>query len=287
MATARRFTTIDVFAETPLLGNPVAVIVDGNGLTDAEMQRIAAWTNLSETTFLLPASRAGADYRVRIFTPSDELPFAGHPTLGSAYAWLHAGGQPATDGVVVQQCDAGLVTVRIDGDVLAFAAPPLVRSGAVDDATHAAVCAQLGVDSRHVIDVAWVDNGPGWVAALLDSAARVSMLRPGQGDLFVGAAAWYPERGAGPDGTDLEVRAFFRVGEETREDPVTGSLNASLGQWLLGSDAPPCPFELDGGYVAGQGSALGRSGRVSVTTDGENIWVGGRCHTVVAGMLTA
>ncbi len=273
----RRFTQVDVFTDELGYGNPVAVVHDAEGLDDAALQRFAAWTNLSETTFLLPPTDPGADYRVRIFTTGRELPFAGHPTLGSARAWLEAGGSPADPDVVVQQCGAGLVRVRRDGARLAFAAPPLLRGGPVDPDDRAEVVAALGVDPAHVVDAQWGDNGPGWVMVLLDSAAAVLALTPD-----ARAMARFPDIGvAGPHpaGGEVayEVRAFFLPGPV--EDPVTGSLNAALGQWLLRTG------RVAGGYVAAQGTAVGRRGRVHVDPEGDDVWVGGPTVVGVRGSV--
>lgn len=280
----RRFSTIDVFSAEPFMGNPVAVVLDGTDLDDGQRQRFANWTNLSETTFVEPPTDAEADYAVRIFTPSSELPFAGHPTLGTAHAWLSAGNEPRQPGMVVQQCAAGLVPIRVDGDVVSFRAPPLMRSGAVDAQTRAAALAQIGVDEStdEVLTVEWVDNGPGWVGVVLADPTRVAAIRPVSGDLFVGVCAWWgaPGRGVGPDGADLEVRAFFHVNGETREDPVTGSLNASLGQYFAASEPG---FSA---YVARQGSALGRLGLVRVEHRDDAVWVGGSCHVCVNGTVS-
>ncbi len=269
----RRFSQVDVFSAEPLLGNPVAVVHDADGIADEDMARFARWTNLSETTFLLPPTRPGADYRLRIWTPARELPFAGHPTLGSAHAWLEAGGVPAAAGEVVQECGAGLVRLR-RGHRLAFAAPPLVRSGPVDATDRAAIARALRISGDDIVDAAWVDNGPGWVAVLLADADAVLALRPdmsGLGDLKVGALGEYA------DGAEaaIEVRAFvpsMGIGE----DPVTGSLNAGIAQWLAGSRLPAS-------YVSSQGTALGRRGRVHVECDGDTVWVGGDTLTTVTG----
>jgi PhzF family phenazine biosynthesis protein len=272
--TSRRFRQVDVFTTVPYAGNPVAVVLDGDGLDDELLQRFASWTNLSETTFVLPPENPAADYRLRIFTPTNELPFAGHPTLGSCHAWLEAGGTPKGDGVVVQECAAGLVPIRdVDGG-RAFVGPPLVRSGPVDEATMARVVEFLGVDEGAVVDSNWVDNGPGWLGVLLDSADTVLSLRPGSIDLDVGVVGPHPAGGP----ADVEVRAFFPVGGEIREDPVTGSLNASLAQWLLGSGRLQAP------YTARQGAVLGRDGRISITRDADGrIWTGGGAVTCVTG----
>jgi PhzF family phenazine biosynthesis protein len=270
----RPFCQVDVFTEEPYLGNPVAVVVDGKGLSSEEMQRFAQWTNLSETTFILPPEAAGADYRVRIFTPSRELPFAGHPTLGTCHAWLSHGGTPHRAGTVVQQCEAGLIDLRQDGDTLAFAAPPLLRSGPVDDETLARLVDALNLDRAAVVDAQWVDNGPGWVAVLLASADAVLAVRPGESGLDIGVVGPYPP--GSPEA--FEVRAFTPALGGSGEDPVTGSLNASLAGWLLDSGRASAP------YVASQGTAMGRRGRVHISRDADGtIWVGGGTVTCLRG----
>jgi PhzF family phenazine biosynthesis protein len=238
------------------------------------MQRFAHWTNLSETTFVLPPSDPGADLRVRIFTPVAELPFAGHPTLGTCHAWLASGATPANAGLVVQECDAGLVPVRTTPDGLAFAAPPLIRSGPVEEDVLEHVAGALNIARADIVDAEWADNGPGWVAVLLESAEAVRALRPGFVDLDVGVAGLHPD--GAPEA--VEVRAFFPKDGATVEDPVTGSLNASLAGWLLRTGRLRAP------YVAAQGGALGRAGRVHVTRDEEGtIWVGGGTVTCIRG----
>jgi PhzF family phenazine biosynthesis protein len=283
----RRFQQVDVFANAPYRGNPLAVVVDGDGLSDADMQRFANWTNLSETTFLLPPKDPAADYRVRIFTATTELPFAGHPTLGSCHAWLSSGNTPKRADEIVQECGVGLVTLRREDGRFAFAAPPLLKSGPVDVATTAEVLAQLQIDAGAVLDVQWVDNGPGWVGVLLESAAAVLALQPRPtGHLKIGAVGFH-EPGAP---CAYEVRGFFPENGTVFEDPVTGSLNASLAQWLIGSGRVTAP------YVAAQGSALGRDGRVHVdqagsgpTGDGADgagaIWIGGDTVTCIEGTV--
>jgi PhzF family phenazine biosynthesis protein len=272
----RAFAQVDVFGDGPLLGNPVAVVLDGSGLDVDTMQHVARWTNLSETTFVLPASAPGADYHVRIFTPQAELPFAGHPTLGTCHAWLEHGGRPSRDDVIVQECAAGLIPIRRIEPGLAFAAPPLLRSGAVEPDLVARIAAMLGIDAGEIVDSQWVDNGPGWVAVLLADAQAVLDLRPGIVDIDVGVVGPCP---AGSD-AGFEVRAFFPVDGATREDPVTGSLNASLAGWLLSSGRATAP------YTAAQGTALGRRGRVHVSVDEDAaIWVAGATRTAVAGSL--
>jgi PhzF family phenazine biosynthesis protein len=275
-AMPRPFKQVDVFTATPYRGNPVAVVLDGAGIDDAALQRFAHWTNLSETTFVLPPEDAAADYRVRIFTPSLELPFAGHPTLGTCHAWLEAGGRPKQDGVVVQECGAGLVPIRRTDAGLAFAAPPLARSGPVDDADVDRIVEMLRIDRADIVDIAWADNGPGWVAVLLADAAAVLAVRPQYGDYDVGLVGPHPEGAE----TAFELRAFFPAGGMAAEDPVTGSLNASVAQWLLGSGRATAP------YVASQGTALGRAGRVHVGQDPDGtIWVGGGTVTCIDGSV--
>ena len=270
----RPFVQVDVFTTTPYRGNPVAVVLDAAGLSTDQMQRFAHWTNLTETTFVLPPREPDADYHVRIFTPVAELPFAGHPTLGTCHAWLGAGGEPGGDDVIVQECGAGLVPIRRTADGLAFSAPPLIRSGPVEESLVQEIASALGIDRGGVVDAAWADNGPGWVALMLESADAVLALRPGFIDLDVGVVGPHPEDSA----EAFEVRAFFPKDGVLVEDPVTGSLNASLAQWLLGSRGARAP------YVARQGTALGRAGRVHVSRDGNGaIWVGGGTVTCVAG----
>jgi PhzF family phenazine biosynthesis protein len=270
----RRFRQVDVFGDIPYAGNPVAVVLDAEGLDADTLQRFARWTNLSETTFVLPPGHPEADYRVRIFTPVAELPFAGHPTLGTCHAWLEAGGTPRSQGVVVQECAAGLIPIRqLDGG-LAFAAPPLVRQGPVEDAVVAHVAEVLRIDRDAIVDANWVDNGPGWIGVLLGSADTVLALRPGVVDLDIGVVGPLPEG----SGEAFEVRAFFPVDGTTREDPVTGSLNASLAQWLLATGRAHAP------YTARQGTALGRAGRVRIEVDDQGqIWTGGGTITCVRG----
>ncbi|MDN5893481.1 MAG: PhzF family phenazine biosynthesis protein [Nocardioides sp.] len=271
------FSQVDVFAPSPMTGNPVAVVHDATGLSDEQMAAFASWTNLSETTFLLPPEDPGADYRLRIFTPGDELPFAGHPTLGSAHAWLERGGTPAGDGRVVQECGIGLVELRREGDRLAFRAPELLRSGPVDDATLGQAVEALGISEDRVLDVNWVDNGPGWLGLHLASAADVLAIRPdgaAMGDLRIGVIG--PHAVAGP--ADYEVRAFVpSIGVD--EDPVTGSLNAGFAVWLSGGALPA-------DYTVRQGTVLGRRGDVRISTDHDGTrWVGGASRTLVRGAV--
>jgi PhzF family phenazine biosynthesis protein len=275
----RRFVQLDVFCSEVLRGNPLAVVVDAEGLSDEQMAAFARWTQLSETTFLLPPTDAAADYRVRIFTPGGELPFAGHPTLGSCRAWLMHGGVPRQAGRVVQQCGVGRVEVRLeDGNRLAFAAPPLRRSE-VEPALLAQVCAALGLAPAEVLASSWLDNGPQWLSLLLPSAARVRELQPDHAALRHLVKVGVIGPAAPGDDTQFEVRGFAApLG--VNEDPVTGSLNASLAQWLMASGvAPPS-------YVAAQGTAMGRAGRVFLQRDVDGtVWVGGQVQDCIAGTV--
>ncbi|QFZ81814.1 PhzF family phenazine biosynthesis isomerase [Variovorax paradoxus] len=304
---SRPFKQVDVFTATAYFGNPLAVVLDGQDLDDAAMQRFARWTNLSETTFLLPPTDATADYRVRIFTPGGELPFAGHPTIGSCHAWLQAGGKPKAAGRVVQQCGAGLVPLRHDGGRLAFAAPPLKRS-APSPALLAKVAGALGLKAQQIVAAQMLVNGPAWLGLLLDDADAVLRLTPDHrllkelgveagvagvpaardDSLLIGrsnreARAFGHRPAAAPDDgekIDLEVRAFAAaVGVE--EDPVTGSLNAGLAEWLIADGHMPER------YVAAQGQCLGRAGRVYIERDSDGtVWVGGDAVTCIDGHVT-
>ncbi len=259
----RRFSQVDCFTTTAYRGNPCAVVVDGDGLDDDRMQRFAHWTNLSETTFVLPPGDPRADYRVRIFTPVAELPFAGHPTIATCHAWLEAGGSPAGDEIV-QECGVGLVRIQRTPDGLGFAAPPLIRSGSVEESLVLRIAETLGIDRNAIVDAQWADNGPGWVAVLLEDADAVLAVSPRFADLDIGVVG--PHRPGGE--TAFEVRAFFPKDGAMVEDPVTGSLNASLAEWLIRSGRTSAP------YVAGQGAALGRNGRVHISRDDDGtIWV--------------
>jgi PhzF family phenazine biosynthesis protein len=276
--TSFAFQQVDVFTSRPLRGNPLAVVVGADTLTDAEMAAFANWTNLSETTFLLPPRMPGADYRVRIFTPRRELPFAGHPTLGSCHVWLAAGGKPNADEVV-QECEIGLVRIRRRHDRLSFAAPGLRRSGPLEPDILARVTDGLHLSPDQIIASNWVDNGPGWLALLLRSRDDVLALRPDYAllsGLSVGIVGPWDSAKDGPD-AQFEVRAFTMGGYE---DPVTGSLNASLAQWLIATGVAPAS------YVASQGTALGRMGRVYVERDGPETWIGGAVTTCIAGTVT-
>jgi PhzF family phenazine biosynthesis protein len=276
--TSHGFSQVDVFSTEPYRGNPVAVVHDAQDLSDDQMAAFARWTNLSETSFLLPARDPRADYRLRIFTPGGELPFAGHPTLGSAHAWLEAGGEVRAADALVQECGAGLVQLRRSGEELAFAAPPLLRSGPLEDALLERLVSALGLDRGQVLDHHWVDNGPGWCALLLDSAQTVLAVRPDMarlGDSVLGLVGAHPPRAD----ADFEVRAFVpSLG--VPEDPVTGSLNAGIAQWLIGAGHAPER------YIAAQGTVLEREGRVRIERVAETIWVGGATRTLVRGKVT-
>ena len=280
--TLRPFQQVDVFTAQPYLGNPVAVVLDGQGLSDAQMQQFARWTNLSETTFVLPPSDARADYRLRIFTPGGELQFAGHPTLGSSHAWLRNGGQPRTAGELVQECGVGLVRIRRQGESLAFEAPPMRRS-APDAALLDGLCAALGVTRAQVQAAQVLDNGTVWVGLLLDGAERVLGARPDFAALkALGHKVGIAGRPAHPAASApaLEVRGFApHLGVD--EDPVTGSLNASLAQWLLADG------HLAGDYLAAQGACLQRAGRIRIARDGAGaVWVGGDAVTCISGQVS-
>ena len=291
----RSFRQVDVFGSGPFSGNPLAVVLDADGLSTEEMARISAWTNLSECTFVLPPTHPGADYRVRIFSLTTELPFAGHPTLGTARAWLDAGGVPARAGRIVQECGVGLVPVRQVGDDLAFAAPGLLRSGPVEDGVLADVVAILGIGADDVVEARWIDNGPGWIGVLLRDADAVLAVEPhaaNRGAWAIGVVGLH-SASADVDDADapaIEVRAFFTDGlSPLVEDPVTGSLNASVAQWLLESGRVSAP------YTAAQGSRVGRDGRVRITRgsdgtssdgDGDAIWVGGSAVVVITGEIS-
>jgi len=270
----RRFVQVDVFGENPYRGNPLAVVVDAEGLTTSGMQTFAKWTNLTETTFLLPPTHASADYQVRIFTPTEELPFAGHPTLGSAHAWLTNGGVPKDGNTIVQECKVGLVNVRRDDNSLSFAAPPLLKSGPVDDALIREAAESLGISRKAIIDAAWIDNGPGWMGILLASADEVLAIQPKPMKLTLGVAGAHVAESR----FAYEVRAFYSSNGITLEDPVTGSLNASLAQWLISSGRFNAP------YLASQGTAIGYAGVVKVDVDDlDVVWIGGNVATCISG----
>ena len=285
---SRPFAQVDVFGSGACSGNPVAVVLGAQGMGQEEMQRFARWTNLAETTFVLAPTRPEADYRVRIFTPVLELPFAGHPTLGTCHAWLQGGGEPRDPAEIVQECEAGLVRIRsmesggrssprIPGtSAFAFAAPPLVHSGRASEEDTAKVATALRVDPGEMLAVEWVDNGPGWICALFESAERVLELRPGALDFDLGAVGFHPP---GSEAA-IELRAWAPVNGLAAEDPVTGSLNASVAQWLLGNGRLTAP------YLATQGAAIERAGRIEISADDDGtIWVGGRAETVIDGSV--
>jgi PhzF family phenazine biosynthesis protein len=268
------FSQVDVFTAVPLKGNPLAVVLGADGLGDDRMAALANWTNLSETAFLLAPTVAEADYRVRIFTPASELPFAGHPTLGSCHAWLAAGGQPKGEEIV-QECQVGLIRIRRDDDRLAFAAPSAVQS-ALGPEELARVAGALGIPAGSILAAQWLGRAPAWVAVMLASRDEVLAIEPdydAMGALKIGVIA--PSGGE----TQFEVRGFA-PGEGMREDPVTGSLNAGLARWLIGSGVAPAR------YVAAQGTRLGRAGRIYVEQSGDDFWIGGHSVTCITGELT-
>ncbi len=279
--TRRRFTQVDVFTDRVLLGNPLAVVHDAHGLSDAQMQAFARWMNLSETTFLLPPDDARADYRVRIFTPGRELPFAGHPTLGSAWAWLNAGGSTRQPGVVIQQCAVGLVAIKRQGDgSLAFEAPALTVED-VSDVVLRQACGALGIEVASVRRAAWLSNGPRFLVLQLASAAEVLALRPRHDALKahalpVGVVGLHTAGAA----VHLELRAFLAAEDAVEEDPVTGSMQASIAGWLMPlGDVPER-------YVAAQGTAIGRAGRVGIERDAQGrLWVGGHVTPCIEGSV--
>ncbi|KJL24271.1 Trans-2,3-dihydro-3-hydroxyanthranilate isomerase [Microbacterium azadirachtae] len=278
----RPFRQVDVFSETAYRGNPVAVVLDAEGIEDEDLRRFSVWTNLSECTFVLPPTTPDADYRVRIFSLEAELAFAGHPTLGTARAWLDAGGTPTKTDRIVQECRAGLVPIRIASDgLLSFSAPARTRAGAVAPDYLAKVAAVLGIDRNDVVDAEWLDNGAGWVGILLGDDEAVLNLTPsaaaypGQWDIGVIGPV---RRATGPDRPVFELRAFFSDGERTlREDPVTGSLNAAAAEWMLATGRAATP------YIARQGTTMGREGRVHISEDDGRIWVGGRTSVAISG----
>lgn len=273
----RRYSEVDVFSATAYRGNALAVVHDAEGLSTADMQQFANWTNLAETTFLLAPTDPRADYRVRIFTASEELPFAGHPTLGSVKAWLTAGGTVGPDGVIVQECVAGLIPIRIAGDRFAFQAPPLTRYEPIEEARLQRVASVLGIARDDILASSWLVNGPRWMGIRLASAQQVLALRPDPSlldDLEIGVVGPHP---SGSD-TQFEVRAFFG-GDAVWEDPVTGSLNAGLARWM--SDTGVAPPH----YVASQGTVLGREGRVHIDIESDSIWVGGHVTACIEGTV--
>jgi predicted PhzF superfamily epimerase YddE/YHI9 len=309
----RPFKQVDVFTARAYYGNPLGVVLDGTGLSQAEMQNYTNWTNLSECTFVLPPTHAQADYKVRIFCPGRELPFAGHPTLGTCHAWLEAGGKPKAQ-CIVQECGVGLVKIKHDAASgrLAFAAPPLIKGGPMDEADVVLIARGLKIERSDIVAHAWCDNGPKWRGVMLRSAEQVLALQPDatilQG-LDIGVVGPRGKVGvvgerlsvAGPsqsakapmDGsgdalaqsvgasseTQFEVRAFFPGNNGMAEDPVTGSLNAAIAQWLIGAGLAPSR------YVAAQGTALARAGRVHVEQDVDVIWIGGASVTCIDGKV--
>ena len=277
--TSRPFVQADVFSASPYLGNPVAVVLDGDALDEDEMLAVARWTTLSETTFILPAGSPEADYRLRIFTPGAELPFAGHPTLGSAHAWLEHHGVPKHADRIVQECAYGLVDVRRSDGLLSFAAPPMIRTGDLDEPFLQQIVRAFGVSRESVIGHHWVDNGPGWAVVQLPTAEDVLTIEP---DLTLIPDAMVGAIGAHPDGSPhaFEMRTFApRIG--VAEDPVCGSMNASVGQWFTATGRAPASYEV------AQGTRVGRAGTVHITADPDGtVWVGGNVTTCIRGTIT-
>ncbi|MGW3510026.1 PhzF family phenazine biosynthesis protein [Streptomyces sp. NPDC000994] len=279
MPRTRSFAQVDVFSTVPYSGNPVAVVLDGTDLTDEEMQRLARWTNLSETTFVLLPTVPEADYRLRIFTPQGELPFAGHPTLGSARAWLDGGGTPKHADRIVQECAAGLVTVRHGKGTLSFAAPPRVRDGALDDTYLNQIVAAFGITRDQVVAHQWVDNGPGWAVLQLRTAEEVLALEP---DLSLIPAAMVGAIGAYTEGSEhnFEMRTFA-PGAGVPEDPACGSMNAAVGQWLTTTGAAPSTYRVS------QGTRLGRAASIEITADADGtVWVTGAATVCIRGTIS-
>ena len=273
----RRYSEVDVFSTETYRGNALAVVHDADDLSTEDMQRFANWTNLSETTFLLAPTSTRADYRVRIFSAKEELPFAGHPTLGSAKAWLDAGGSASPDGTIIQECAAGLIPIRVADGQMAFEAPPLTRYGLVEEALVHRIATILGIAREEINDASWLVNGPKWIGVRLSSAREVVDLRPDPGklgDLEIGVVGPYEPGGE----AQFEVRAFIG-GDPVWEDSVTGSLNAGLARWMIDTEcaAPP--------YTASQGTTLGRQGRVHISLDNGAIWVGGHVTSCVEGSV--
>ncbi|MFF8683132.1 PhzF family phenazine biosynthesis protein [Streptomyces sp. NPDC015237] len=275
----RAFVQVDVFSASPFLGNPVGVVLDGTGLSRQQMQRVARWTNLSETTFVLPATVPEADYQLRIFTPGGELPFAGHPTLGSARAWLDAGNTPHRTGRIVQECAAGLVTVRQEGAELSFAAPPRVREGDLDEGDLDRIVAAFGITRERVVAHQWVDNGPGWAVVQLATAEEVLDLEPDLSlipDAMVGAIGAWPEGSA----HRFEMRTFA-PGAGVPEDPACGSMNAAVGQWLTSTGAAPSSYHVS------QGTKVERAASIHVAADTDGtVWVSGTTTVCIRGSIS-
>ena len=276
----KKFQMVDVFSQDDFCGNPLAVVFDADNLSTDEMQHITRWMNLSETVFLQTPTHPDADYKVRIFTLNQELPFAGHPTLGSCHAWLQNGGTPKTSGFIIQECGAGLIKIKRDGEKLAFAAPPLIRSGAVSEEDLNKITRVLGIRRNDIKESRWIDNGPGWMGVLLESAEKVLSLQPRSNpddEFDIGIVGPYPDGNE----CDFELRAIFNNQNGSLvEDPVTGSLNASVAQWLFEHKSTANP------YIASQGTCLQRKGRIYLEQDKlGDVWVGGFSHSRITGEI--
>ncbi|UTH73454.1 PhzF family phenazine biosynthesis protein [Chromobacterium sp. IIBBL 290-4] len=274
------FKQVDVFSSTPLKGNPVAVVFDADGLDDQQMATFANWTNLSETTFILQPRDPRADYRLRIFTTLEELPFAGHPTLGSCHAWLESGGKPQGEDII-QECEVGLIRIRRHAGQLAFLAPPLLRSGPVSAELLEQVRLGLRLAPEEIVDAQWVDNGAGWLAVMLANRQQVLDLKPDYPALIGLAVGVIAPCDPQHDDSDaqFEVRAFI-AGDGMPEDPATGSLNAGIAQWLLGAGMAPASYRVS------QGLSMGRAGRIEVEQVGDDVWIGGNAVSCIEGRLT-
>ncbi|MEN5203152.1 PhzF family phenazine biosynthesis protein [Stenotrophomonas sp. TWI700] len=274
--TRRAFAQVNVFSSDPVLGNPVAVVLAADGLSEHRMAAFARWTNLSETTFILPPTDPRADYRLRIFTTLEEMPFAGHPTLGSCHAWLESGGRPSGEDVV-QECGIGLVRIRRKDGRLSFQAPPLLRDSVLDADLLARVVTGLALQQEEVMDARWVDNGGGWLAVRLRSRASVLAARPAFEQLAgLKIGVFGPWEAGSSEDVQFESRAFI-AGDGVPEDPATGSLNAGIARWLRNEEYPATR------YVISQGTALGRAGRIHVECSGNEVWIGGECATCITG----
>lgn len=280
MTQQRRFIQCDVFSSIPTRGNALAVVVDGDGISDEQMSAFARWTNLAETTFLQAPTDASADYKVRILTPTREMPFAGHPTLGSCAAWLQSGGVPKQPGMVRQECGVGIVEIDISGEVPAFIAPP-TKIEAMPEVDFEKICNELKLDRSTIVRSARLDNGPVWQAFELSSAQAVL-------DADSSLIRWPEVRAVGLIGPhlpgsecDFEVR-MLAPSSGMSEDPITGSLNSALAHWRLSLGL------LESSIVVAQGTRIDRAGRVYIDPDAAvpgRVRIGGYSHILVEGTV--
>ena len=269
------FHQLDVFSNEPLFGNPLAVVHAANDLSESQMVQFANWTNLSESTFLLNPTNELADYKLRIFTPSSELAFAGHPTLGSCYAWLNRGGVPKNKDIIIQECGVGLIKIRRNGERLSFLAPKLLKTGPLDQTTLNTISKGIGIPVEDIAHHQWVDNGAGWCAVMLKTASQVLAIKPNVEylkTLKLGVIGPHPT----DHEHDFEVRAFV-IPFGIHEDPVTGSLNAGIATWLINSGLSK------DSYSVSQGTALGRKGKIYIEAINNEIWVGGEVVNCIEG----